>query len=122
MPEAGFLKFIRDMRDAALPRQFLYLGISEFPGGFARGQLPFLLNAFVSLIHLRDITLVRTEYEVGREIVGRLPRVERNISEFMAATKDKTRGPASSDIQVSTSKDSVNKSQGATVYETLIGQ
>ncbi len=80
-----------------------------------------VLNAFVSLIHLRDITLVRTEYEVGREIVGRLPRAERNISEFMAATKDKTRGLDSSDIQAPTSKDSVNKSQTATVNETLMG-
>jgi hypothetical protein len=65
------------------------------------------INAVASLFHLRDITLVRTEYEVGREIVGRLPRAERNISEFLAATKDPTRGLDSSDIQASTSKDSV---------------
>jgi Putative bacterial lipoprotein (DUF799) len=63
-----------------------------------------VINAIASLFHLRDITLVRTEYEVGREIVGRLPRAERNISEFLAATKDPTRGLDSSDIQAFTSK------------------
>ena len=63
-----------------------------------------VINAIASLFHLRDITLVRTEYEVGREIVRRLPRAERNISEFLAATKDPTRGPDSSDIQAFTSK------------------
>jgi hypothetical protein len=41
------------------------------------------INAVLALVHLRDITLVRTTYEVGREIVGRLPRAEQNISEFM---------------------------------------
>ena len=66
-----------------------------------------VISALASLVHLRDITLVRTEYEVGREIVGGLPRAERNISEFLAATKDPTRGLDSSDIQASTSKDSV---------------
>jgi hypothetical protein len=30
----------------------------------------------------RDVTLARTEYEVGREIVLRLPTAERNIAEF----------------------------------------
>ncbi len=63
-----------------------------------------VINAIASLFHLRDITLVRTEYEVGREIVRRLPRAERNISEFLAATKDPTRGLDSSDIQAFTSK------------------
>jgi hypothetical protein len=66
-----------------------------------------VINAIASLFHLRDITLVRTEYEVGREIVGRLPRAERNISEFLAAAKDPTRGLDSSDIQAFTSKNSV---------------
>lgn len=65
------------------------------------------INAIASLFHLRDITLVRTEYEVGREIVGRLPRAERNISEFLAERRDPTQGLDSGDIQVSTSKDSV---------------
>lgn len=66
-----------------------------------------VINAIASLFHLRDITLVRTEYEVGREIVMRLPKAERNISEFMAATKDATPAFDSSDIQASTSNDSV---------------
>ena len=66
-----------------------------------------VIRSVLSLLHLRDITLVRTEYEVGREIVRRLPRAERNIFEFLAATKNKTQGLDFSDIQASTSKDSV---------------
>ena len=50
--------------------------------------IDFAINSFSSLIHLRDITLARTEYEVGREIVMRLPRAERNVSEFQAVTKE----------------------------------
>jgi hypothetical protein len=65
-----------------------------------------VLYALVSLIHLRDITLVRTEYEVGREIVGRLPMAQQNISEFLAITKDPTRDLDSSDQMASSSKES----------------
>ena len=54
--------------------------------------IDFAINSFSSLIHLRDITLARTEYEVGREIVIRLPRAERNVSELQAAAKEETRG------------------------------
>ena len=54
------------------------------------------INSVLSLIHLRDISLARTEYEVGREIVLRLPTAQRNISEFQAAAKKGTRGFASS--------------------------
>ncbi|MBA3612947.1 MAG: DUF799 family lipoprotein [Nitrospirales bacterium] len=66
-----------------------------------------VINAIASLFHLRDITLVRTEYEVGREIVMRLPRAERNIFEFLAAIKDATPALGSSEIQASTSNDSL---------------
>jgi hypothetical protein len=66
-----------------------------------------VINALLALVHLRDITLVRTTYEVGREIVGSLPRAERNISEFLDAPEDPTRGLDSSDIQSSASKDSM---------------
>jgi Putative bacterial lipoprotein (DUF799) len=48
------------------------------------------LNSVLSLIHLRDISLARAEYEVGREIVLRLPRAQRNISAFLAAANEDT--------------------------------
>jgi hypothetical protein len=51
-----------------------------------------VLNSALSLIHLRDISLARAEYEVGREIVLRLPRAQRNISEFLAAANEDRRG------------------------------
>jgi hypothetical protein len=66
-----------------------------------------VINALLALVHLRDITLVRTTYEVGREIVGRLPRAEKNISELMTAPEDPTQSYDFSDSQASTSKDSV---------------
>jgi hypothetical protein len=65
------------------------------------------INSVLSLIHLRDISLARTEYEVGREIVLRLPRAQRNISEFLVATKDDTQGLDSSNSQAAIAKDSV---------------
>jgi hypothetical protein len=49
-----------------------------------------VISSFLSLAHLRDITLARTEDEVGREIALRLPRAQRNISEFLAAAKEET--------------------------------
>lgn len=66
-----------------------------------------VINALLALVHLRDITLVRTTSEVGREIVERLPRAEKNISELMAAPEDPTQSYDFSDSQASTSKDSV---------------
>jgi hypothetical protein len=36
----------------------------------------------VNVVQLRDINLARTENEVGREIVLRLPVAERNVSDF----------------------------------------
>ena len=65
-----------------------------------------VINSVLSLIQLRDISLARTEYEVGREIVMRLPRVQRNISEFLAAAKEGTRGLDSSS-RAATSQESV---------------
>lgn len=64
------------------------------------------INSVLSLIHLRDISLARTEYEVGREIVLRLPRAQRNVSEFLVATKDETRDLSFNSSQASISKDS----------------
>lgn len=65
------------------------------------------INSVLSLIHLRDISLARTEYEVGREIVLRLPRAQQNISEFLVATKKETRGLDSNASQATISKDIV---------------
>lgn len=65
------------------------------------------LNSVLSLFDLRDISLVRTEYEVGREIVLRLPRAQRNISEFLAVTTEEKRSLDSSSSQATISKDSV---------------
>jgi hypothetical protein len=65
------------------------------------------LNSVLSLIHLRDISLARTEYEVGREIVLRLPKAERNISELQAAGKKGTRGFASSSSLATPPQESV---------------
>jgi hypothetical protein len=40
------------------------------------------INSVLNVLELRDITLARAEYEVGREIVLRLPVAERNVSDF----------------------------------------
>ena len=61
----------------------------------------------MSLLYLRDISLARTEYEVGRELVLRLPRAQRNIAEFLAAPKEETRGLDSSGSQASIATDAV---------------
>ncbi len=58
------------------------------------------------MIQLRDISLARTEYEVGREIVLCLPKAQRNISEFRAAAKEETRGLDSSGSRAAPSKES----------------
>jgi hypothetical protein len=65
------------------------------------------INSVLSLIHLRDISLARTEYEVGREIALRLPKAERNISELQAAAKEGTRGLASSTSRGTSPQESV---------------
>lgn len=43
------------------------------------------INSILNLLMFRDVTLARTEYEVGREIVLRLPPAELNIAEFRRA-------------------------------------
>jgi hypothetical protein len=50
-----------------------------------------VIDSGVSLAHLRDITLARTEYEVGREIGLSLPTAQQNLSEFLAGAKEETR-------------------------------
>jgi hypothetical protein len=65
------------------------------------------INSVLSLVHLRDISLARTEYEVGREIVMRLPKVERNISELQATAKEGIRGLASSSSRATSPQESV---------------
>jgi hypothetical protein len=40
------------------------------------------INSVVNVVELRDITLARTENEVGREIVLRLPVAQRNVLDF----------------------------------------
>ena len=49
----------------------------------ALDPIDIIINSIRSLIHLRDISLARTEYEVGREIALSLLRAQRNISEFL---------------------------------------
>ena len=66
-----------------------------------------VINSVLSAIHLRDISLARTEYEVGREIVLRLPKAERNISELQAAAKEGIRGLASSSSRATSPQESV---------------
>ena len=63
------------------------------------------INSVLSMIHLRDIVLARTEYEVGREIALCLPRAQQNISEFLAAAKEETRGLDSSSSSATTSQE-----------------
>ncbi|HSR12830.1 MAG TPA: GNA1162 family protein [Thermodesulfobacteriota bacterium] len=46
------------------------------------------INSILTFIHLRDISLARTEEEVGREIVLRLPKAEHNIAEIQAEAKE----------------------------------
>ena len=65
------------------------------------------INSVVSLIHLRDISLARTEYEVGREIILRLPTAQRNISELQTAAQEETRNLDSSSSRATTSQESV---------------
>ncbi len=62
----------------------------------AISPIDMVINSFQSVIHLRDISLARTEYEVGREIVMSLPRAERNITEFLTAAKEEPPGLDSS--------------------------
>jgi hypothetical protein len=40
------------------------------------------INSALNVLELRDITLARAEYEVGREIVMRLPVADRNVADF----------------------------------------
>jgi hypothetical protein len=42
---------------------------------------------------VRDIILARAEYEVGREIVLRLPVAERNVSDFKTEAVEQERDP-----------------------------
>jgi hypothetical protein len=50
-----------------------------------------VLNSVLSLIHLRDLIPARPEYEVGREIIMRLPTAQRNVSQFQKEAVEKTR-------------------------------
>jgi hypothetical protein len=72
----------------------------------ALDPIDFAINSFSSLIHLRDITLARTEYEVGREMVLRLPRAQRNISELQAAANEGIRSLDSSSGRATTAQES----------------
>ena len=46
------------------------------------------INSVMNLFDLRDITLARAEYEVGREIVLRLPVAERNVFDFKTEARE----------------------------------
>jgi hypothetical protein len=65
------------------------------------------INSVLSLFALRDITLARAEYEVGREIGLGLPRAQHNIAEFLAAPKEEPRGLDASGSQTTSAKDAV---------------
>jgi hypothetical protein len=65
------------------------------------------INSVLSLFELRDITLARTEYEVGRELELGLPRAEQNLTEVRAAPKEEPRGLDASGSQTTSAKDSV---------------
>lgn len=56
------------------------------------------IQSVLALLKLRDISLARTEYEVGREIVIRLPIAQRNISDLASGQApvdlDTTSSPA----------------------------
>jgi 5,10-methylenetetrahydrofolate reductase len=51
------------------------------------------INSVQTLVDLRDLKLARAEYEVGREIVMRLPTATLNISQLQNAAVKKERGP-----------------------------
>ena len=57
-------------------------------------------------ITMGDVAAFDT-YEVGSELVLRLPRAQRNIAEFLAAPKEETRGLDSSGCQASIATDAV---------------
>lgn len=50
------------------------------------------INSVLTLISLRDLRLARAEYEVGREIVMRLPTARLNVSALQSAAIEKERG------------------------------
>jgi hypothetical protein len=50
------------------------------------------INSVETLIDLRDLRLARAEYEVGREIVMRLPTARLNISQLQNSAVEKERG------------------------------
>lgn len=47
-----------------------------------------LINSAINLLTFRDVALARQEYEVGREIVLRLPPAERNLVGFRSAARE----------------------------------
>jgi hypothetical protein len=53
--------------------------------------LDIVINSVETLIDLRDLKLARTEYEVGREIVMRLPTARLNISQLQNEAVQKER-------------------------------
>ncbi|HLI79899.1 MAG TPA: GNA1162 family protein [Candidatus Binataceae bacterium] len=50
------------------------------------------INSVETLIDLRDLRLARAEYEVGREIVMRLPTARLNIAQLQKSAVEKERG------------------------------
>jgi len=49
------------------------------------------INSVLTMISLRDLRLARTEYEVGREVVMRLPTARLNVSALQSAAIEKER-------------------------------
>jgi len=67
------------------------------------------INSVLSLIQLRDIWLARAEYEVGHEIILRLPTAQRNISELQAAGRGGAREPDSSSSPAAATQEPVRR-------------
>ena len=57
----------------------------------ALDPIDIFINSVLSWIHLRDLTLARAEYEVGREMIMRLPTAQLNVSQFEKEAVEKVR-------------------------------
>ncbi len=66
------------------------------------------INSVQTLIDLRDLRLARAEYEVGREIVMRLPVASRNIARLQNAAVERERDQEDEGAAPTTSQQAVH--------------
>jgi hypothetical protein len=66
------------------------------------------INSVQTLIDLRDLRLARAEYEVGREIVMRLPVSSHNIAQLQNAAIERERGLEDESEAPTTSRETVH--------------